>query len=61
MEKLPFWSYNEIMKIISSLERKKLLISCLFNEESFDKTKSYTIDYEEVECLDICLGGFVNG
>lgn len=44
----PFWSETTIKRTIHSLEKQGLLESGNFNEESFDKTKWYTINYEAI-------------
>lgn len=46
----PFWSNRTLRRIIANLEEKKLLItSDKYNKMPMDKTKWYTIDYEEVD------------
>jgi DnaD/phage-associated family protein len=47
----PFWSISTIRRTISKLESIGLLISGNFNKKNFDRTKWYTINYEELEGL----------
>src|ERR1700704_2509942 len=49
----PFWSKNTIIRTIESLESKKLIISNSFNKLFRDRTKWYTIDYDNVNSLNI--------
>ena len=46
-----FWSIRTIRRNIQSLEESNLLISKVFNTNSFDKTKWYSINYEVLEHL----------
>ena len=47
----PFWSYSVVQRIFSKLENNGYLISGNYNEDKFDKTKWYTINYETTETL----------
>ena len=47
-----FWSVSTIKRIIASLEKRKLIISGNFNSFSMDRTKWYTIDYDELDKLE---------
>ena len=47
-KQFPFWSERTVRRIIGRLESRGLLISDNHNEAGFDKTKWYTIDYEEL-------------
>lgn len=47
----PFWSLRTIRRTIQSLEDKKLLFSRNFCNNSFDKTKWYTINYSALNAL----------
>lgn len=51
-EQFPFWSISTLKRIISSLEKRKLLISDNFNKFGYDRTKWYTIDYEVLKTLE---------
>lgn len=53
LKQFPFWSYRTIERTILSLESKKLITSGTFNKLSRDRTKWYTINYDELECLEI--------
>lgn len=50
-DQFPFWSISTIRRTISKLESIGLLISGNFNKKNFDRTKWYTISYEELEGL----------
>ena len=50
-ENFPWWSYSTIRRIVNNLEDKKLIISHQRNARSWDHTKWYTIDYDELELL----------
>jgi DnaD/phage-associated family protein len=50
-EQFPFWSISTIRRTISKLEGFGLLIIGNFNKKNFDRTKWYTINYEELEGL----------
>lgn len=50
-EQFPFWSVSTIRRTISNLEKKNLIISANYNRAGFDKTKWYTINYEELELV----------
>ena len=51
-KQFPFWSEKTIARIISSLEKRKLIISGNYNFKGFDRTKWYTIDYAAVDNLE---------
>lgn len=48
-DNFPFWHPSKIQRIFKSLENKGLLLSANLNSAGFDKTKWYTIDYEELQ------------
>lgn len=48
-DNFPFWHPSKIQRIFKSLENKGLLLSANLNNAGFDKTKWYTIDYEELQ------------
>jgi hypothetical protein len=47
-----FWSLDTIKRIFLSLEHKQLIVSGNFNIKATDRTKWYTIDYEQVSRLE---------
>lgn len=47
-----FWSISTLKRIIASLEKRKLIITDNFNSFSMDRTKWYTIDYDELDKLE---------
>ncbi|MFS0821493.1 DnaD domain-containing protein [Bacillus sp. 1P02SD] len=50
-EQFPFFSKSTIRRLISNLENKGLLSSNHFNRLKIDRTKWYTINYENIENL----------
>jgi len=50
-QEFPFWSIPTIRRTIDSLEEKKVLLSNSFNKLSSDRTKWYTIDYDQLETI----------
>ena len=42
----PFWSRRTIIRIISGLERQRLILTANYNRKGFDRTKWYTVNYE---------------
>lgn len=48
-ENFPYWSETTIKRVFARLESKGIVISANHNKASFDKTKWYTIDYEQLE------------
>lgn len=50
-KQFPWWGVNTIRRTIAVLEQKELLVSANFNQNQFDKTKWYTIDYERLNQL----------
>ena len=52
-KQFPFWCLNTIIRTISSLESKKLIISGAYNKLARDRTKWYAIDYNALMCLEI--------
>jgi len=47
----PFWSERTLRRSIKSLEDRQLLIYDFFNRTPFDKTKWYSVDYDNVSSL----------
>ena len=50
-EEFPFWCLRTVKATFSKLENKGLLLSGCFNKLQVDRTKWYTIDYENLEKL----------
>jgi uncharacterized phage protein (TIGR02220 family) len=50
-QQFPFWSESTIKRTIHSLEKQGLVISGNWNRTKMDKTKWYTIHYEQLEAL----------
>ena len=48
-ENFPFWSNATIRRTISSCEKQNIIIVGNYNRAGFDKTKWYTVNYEEIE------------
>lgn len=48
----PFWSNATIRRTIANLEKKNLIYVDNFNKYNFDKTKWYSINYDELEVLE---------
>lgn len=51
-EQLSCWSISTIKRIIKSCKDKGLIKSSNFNKISYDRTKWYTINYDEVEKIE---------
>lgn len=51
----PFWSLNTIKRIFKSLEEDDFIISGVYNEDIFDKTKWYAINYYKIFSVGINL------
>jgi hypothetical protein len=51
-KQFPFWSYDTIKRTIQSLESKNLLITERLNSALTDRTKWYTVNYEELDKLE---------
>lgn len=50
-----FWSLNTIKRIFKSLEEDGFIISGVYNDDIFDKTKWYAINYDKVLSVGINL------
>lgn len=48
-KQFPFWSNATIRRTINSCEKQNMILSANYNKLGFDKTKWYTVNYEEVE------------
>lgn len=51
-KQFPFWSVTTIRRIITSLEKKKLIITANYNKINIDRTKWYTINYSALDELE---------
>ena len=47
----PFWSKRTIRRLFSSLEQKGIILSSNFNKSKTDRTKWYSIDFEQISSL----------
>jgi len=47
-KQFPFWSITTIKRAIRNLERQAILVSKNFNKMKIDRTKWYTINYEQL-------------
>ena len=45
-KQFPFWSRRTIARVVSSLERQRLILTANYNHKGFDRTKWYTVNYE---------------
>lgn len=54
-EQFPFWSIKTIQRTILSLEKKSIIKSGNFNKLKIDRTKWYTINYENVPNSDSAM------
>jgi len=50
-----FWSLNTIKRIFKSLEEDGIIVSGVYNDDIFDKTKWYAINYDKVLSVGINL------
>lgn len=50
-DNFPFWSEATIKRTFNELSKKNLILSANFNKDSRDKTKWYTINYEQLAKL----------
>lgn len=58
-EQFPFWSESTIKRVISNLEKQKLLLSTSkYNKLAIDRTKWYSIDYDALESMTRPSGQF---
>lgn len=47
-KQFPFWSIRTIKRTFAELEKSGLLLTGNYNERSYDRTKWYRIDYDEL-------------
>ena len=47
-KQFPFWSRRTLTRIISALERQRLILAANYNRKGFDRTKWYTVNYERL-------------
>lgn len=52
-KQFPFWSKPTIVRIFAKLEERGLVISANYNRMSIDRTKWYSINYDELGDVDI--------
>jgi len=52
-KQFPFWSIDTVRRTITSLEKQELIISGNFNKFKMDKTKWYTINYDNIPDIEI--------
>jgi hypothetical protein len=50
-KQFPFWSLATIRRAIATLEQQKLIESANLNDSKFNKTKWYTLRYENINAL----------
>lgn len=50
-EQMPFFTVNQIRRVVRELEKRNLIITGNYNRLKLDKTKWYRINYEAVEQL----------
>lgn len=50
-EQFPFWSLRTVKTVFAKLESQRLLITGNFNKLKFDRTKWYTIDYDNLNII----------
>lgn len=49
LEQFPYWSRNTLIRAISKLEKMGIILAGNYNLKSYDETKWYTIDYEQLD------------
>lgn len=47
----PFWSLKTVRNVIGSLEKQELVLTGNFNQQSTNRTKWYTIDYNRLDAI----------
>jgi len=58
-KQFPFFSQITIKRTIISLEKKGLVISSVLNKDRFNKTKWYSINYENLKLIEPISNGVV--
>ncbi|WP_028982866.1 conserved phage C-terminal domain-containing protein [Sporolactobacillus terrae] len=51
-KQFPFWSRITIKRTFTSLENANILITANYNKAGFDKTKWYTINYDQLKSIE---------
>lgn len=51
LEQMPWFSLSTLRRTVDSLEKSKCLITGRFNQNNYDKTRWYTVDFERVSEL----------
>lgn len=51
-QQFKFWSKNTIKRAIASLQHQKLLIVGNFNHDKFNRSKWYSINYEQLQNIE---------
>lgn len=46
LKEFPWWSEATVRNIFSDLEKRGLVISCVFNDDVYDRTKWYRVNYD---------------
>ena len=54
-DKYPFWSIATIKRIVAALKEKNLIKVGRFNKMAIDQTRWYSIDYDELQKLELPL------
>ena len=49
LEQFPYWSRNTLIRAISKLEKMGIILTGNYNPKSYDETKWYAIDYEQLD------------
>lgn len=60
LSQFPFWSKSTLRRTIKNLEENNLLLSTNRVIKGFDQTKWYSINYDQVERLDLLPDSFVH-
>lgn len=54
-DNFPFWSTRTVERVFKKLEDSRLVISGSFNQSKTDRTKWYTVNYEQLEYIEKSL------
>ena len=52
-KQFPFWSVSTVKRTIGSLEKQGLIVTGNYNENTWDRTRWYAIDYDRLDELDL--------